>query len=178
MMPWSRVRGCAGAGSGTARMPRIGFLASGPREDFLQGLGVVLNVRDVERSLESYTEVLGLSPERVESWRAGKIGFPSVRLNETTIIDLARVKDDQAAPGGSPNLNHFCLYTDDDMDLCVAELKKHGIALESDPHRNWGARGEAISIKFRDPDSNQVEIRSYASIASDVQQADAGAEAR
>jgi catechol 2,3-dioxygenase-like lactoylglutathione lyase family enzyme len=138
---------------------------------------IVLNVRDVERSLQFYTEVLGLFPERVESWRAGKNGFPSVRLNETTIIDLARVKDGQAPPGGSPNMNHFCLYTDDDMESCVADLKKHGIALESDPHRNWGARGEAISIKFRDPDNNQVEIRSYALIASDALPArtDAGA---
>ena len=139
---------------------------------------IVLNVRDVERSLEFYTEVLGLSPERVESWRAGKNGFPSVRLNETTIIDLARVKDGQAPPSGSPNVNHFCLSTDDDMDSCVADLKKHGIALESDPHRNWGARGEAISIKFRDPDNNQVEIRSYAPRASDVQPAGVGVGAR
>jgi catechol 2,3-dioxygenase-like lactoylglutathione lyase family enzyme len=139
---------------------------------------IVLNVRDVERSLEFYTEVLGLSPERVESWRAGKNGFPSVRLNETTIIDLARVKDGQAPPSGSPNMNHFCLYTDDVMDSCVAELKKHGIVLESDPHPNWGARGEAMSIKFRDPDNNQVEIRSYALITSDVQPAGVDAEVR
>jgi catechol 2,3-dioxygenase-like lactoylglutathione lyase family enzyme len=139
---------------------------------------IVLNVRDVERSLEFYTEVLGLSPERVESWRAGKNGFPSVRLNKTTIIDLASVKDGQAPPGGSPNLNHFCLYTDDDIDSCVTELKKHGIALESDPHPNWGARGQAMSIKFRDPDNNQVEIRSYAPIASDVWSAGLGAGAR
>jgi catechol 2,3-dioxygenase-like lactoylglutathione lyase family enzyme len=139
---------------------------------------IVLNVRDVERSLTFYTEVLGLSPERVDSWRAGKNGFPSVRLNETTIIDLAGLKDGQAPPSGTPNVNHFCLYTDDDMDSCVADLEKHGIVLESKPHRNWGARGEAISIKFRDPDNNQVEIRSYAPIASDVQPAGVGADAR
>lgn len=50
---------------------------------------IVLNVRDVERSLRFYTEVPGLTPERVESWRAGKNGFPSVRLNETAILGLA-----------------------------------------------------------------------------------------
>jgi catechol 2,3-dioxygenase-like lactoylglutathione lyase family enzyme len=132
---------------------------------------IVLNVRDVERSLTFYTEVLGLSPERVESWRAGKNGFPSVRLNESTIIDLAGIKDGQGPPSGLPNVNHFCLYTDDDMDSCVADLEKHGIALESEPHPNWGARGQALSIKFRDPDNNQVEIRSYALKASDVQPA-------
>jgi catechol 2,3-dioxygenase-like lactoylglutathione lyase family enzyme len=131
---------------------------------------IVLNVRDVERSLAFYTEVLGLSPERVESWRDGKNGFPSVRLNESTIIDLAGIKDGQA-PSGLPNVNHFCLYTDDDMDSCVADLKKHGIALESEPHPNWGARGQAISIKFRDPDNNQVEIRSYAPVVSGVEPA-------
>ena len=132
---------------------------------------IVLNVRDVERSLTFYTEVLGLFPERVESWRAGRNGFPSVRLNESTIIDLAGIKDGQGPPSGLPNVNHFCLYTDDDIDSCVADLEKHGIALESEPHPNWGARGQALSIKFRDPDNNQVEIRSYASKASDVQPA-------
>jgi len=39
---------------------------------------IVLNVGDVDRALKFYTQVLGLPGERVEEFRAGKIGFPSV----------------------------------------------------------------------------------------------------
>jgi len=49
---------------------------------------IVLRVRDVEKSLHFYTEILGLKPERVEQFKAGAVRFPSVRLNDDTIIDL------------------------------------------------------------------------------------------
>ena len=49
---------------------------------------IVLRVRDVEKSLHFYTEVLGLQPERIAQFKAGEVRFPSVRLNDDTIIDL------------------------------------------------------------------------------------------
>ena len=49
---------------------------------------IVLNVADVERSLAFYEGVLGLPAERVEAWRRGELRFPSVRVNEATIVDL------------------------------------------------------------------------------------------
>ena len=48
---------------------------------------LVLVVDDVERSLQWYGE-LGLEPVRVEEWRAGKVPFPSLRVDATTIIDF------------------------------------------------------------------------------------------
>ncbi len=57
---------------------------------------IVLNVSDIDRSLKFYTEVLGLQPERLDEFKAGKVGFPSVRINGDTIIDLfpiARVRE-------------------------------------------------------------------------------------
>jgi catechol 2,3-dioxygenase-like lactoylglutathione lyase family enzyme len=129
---------------------------------------IVLNVRDVERSLDFYTRVLGLPPERVESWRAGQIGFPSVRINENTIIDLMAFRDGAPSEVGAPNVNHFCLYTDGPLDPCVEELGREGIAIEIGPRMRWGARGNALSIYFRDPDNNQIEIRSYVSAAANA----------
>ncbi len=38
---------------------------------------IVLNVRDIDRSLAFYTQVLGLKGERVQQFKEGKIGFPS-----------------------------------------------------------------------------------------------------
>src|SRR5579864_1090085 len=74
---------------------------------------IVLNVADVERSLEFYQGCLGLSAERVEEWRQGILSFPSVRINATTIIDLVRRTAESPRDNGGFNLNHFCLVTDD-----------------------------------------------------------------
>lgn len=48
----------------------------------------VLNVKNMDVMLAFYKDILGLHPERVEEFRAGKIPFPSMRINSDTIIDL------------------------------------------------------------------------------------------
>ena len=53
---------------------------------------IVLNVGDIDRSLKFYIEVLGLQPERLDEFKAGKVGFPSVRINADTIIDLFPIR--------------------------------------------------------------------------------------
>ena len=116
---------------------------------------IVLNVADVERSLSFYAETLGLPAERVELWRSGKVGFPSVRVNEHTIIDLVR-----HAPEGQ-NLAHFCLVADGDIQALKAELQAKGVAIERDPVSRSGARGQGLSFYIRDPDGTEVEIRAY-----------------
>lgn len=50
---------------------------------------VVLWVRDPTASADFYEKALGLRPLRVTDFAAGKAPFPSVRLNEETILDLA-----------------------------------------------------------------------------------------
>ena len=53
---------------------------------------IVLNVSDVERSLAFYTEVLGPEGRARRGIQSGKVGFPSVRINDGTIIDLFPTK--------------------------------------------------------------------------------------
>jgi len=125
---------------------------------------IVLNVSDVERSLRFYEQVLGLAAERVEAWRRKEVGFPSVRINPATIIDLVHASD--AGAGAAPqqqNLAHFCLVTDSpNLDEAVQTLGAAGVAVETGPAVRSGARGNALSIYFRDPDHNLVELRTYA----------------
>ena len=127
---------------------------------------IVLNVRDVDRSLKFYTDVLGLHPERLDEFRSGRAGFPSVRINEHTIIDLFPVKNVEA-PAGPPekrngNLNHFCLVVGrDDFSGIVNYLTERQIVIREGPVSRWGARGRATSVYFLDPDGNEVEIRCY-----------------
>src|SRR4051812_18232682 len=65
---------------------------------------IVLNVGDIERSIRFYTEVLGLKGERLEEFRGGKVGFPSVRINADTLIDLMQMPSSDEP--GRQNLNH------------------------------------------------------------------------
>ena len=126
---------------------------------------IVLNVKDTERSLSFYTEVLGLKSERVEEFKSGKVGFPSVRINDGTIIDLFPAKETAPRSGGekrSGNLNHFCLVVEAEDFAGITEyLAANKIAVREGPVSRWGARGRATSVYFLDPDGNEVEIRCY-----------------
>lgn len=124
---------------------------------------IVLNVADVERSLAFYSGTLGLPAERVEAWRRGELRFPSVRVSDSTIIDL--VKADERAPEDALNLGHYCLVTDaEDLAAVQRELEAAGVTIERGPGMRSGARGNALSLYFRDPDNNLIELRTYAGV--------------
>jgi glyoxylase I family protein len=129
---------------------------------------IVLNVADIDRALDFYTGVLGLRPERLAEFREGKVGFPSVRINDATIIDLFPLKPGQPQPPRAPdgkaqgNLNHFCLVVGkEDFPAAVEHLKSRGVSIREGPISRWGARGRATSVYFLDPDGNEIEIRAY-----------------
>jgi catechol 2,3-dioxygenase-like lactoylglutathione lyase family enzyme len=126
---------------------------------------IVLNVGDIDRSLHFYTEVMGLTGERVEEFRAGNVGFPSVRINDETLIDLFPSKDRTSNPAAvkiTRDLNHFCLVVGaDDFSGIVDYLGANKIMIREGPVARWGARGRALSVYFLDPDGNEIEIRCY-----------------
>jgi catechol 2,3-dioxygenase-like lactoylglutathione lyase family enzyme len=114
---------------------------------------IVLNVADVERSLTFYCDVLGLSSIKVDEWRAGEVGFPSVRVSAESIIDLA-----EGSSVGS-NLNHYCLVIEPiDFDNLIASGE---LDVEKGPLHRSGAKGTGLSIYVRDPDNNLIELRYY-----------------
>lgn len=127
---------------------------------------IVLNVGDIQRSLKFYTDVLGLQAERLDDFNAGKVGFPSVRINGDTIIDLFPIQGaedlENQAEKRQGNLNHFCMVVDrQDFSGIVDYLAQYGVAVREGPVSRWGARGRATSVYFLDPDGNEVEIRCY-----------------
>jgi len=127
----------------------------------------VLNVRDIPTSVEFYTNLLQFEVERLDQYESGKVPFPSVRVNDDTVIDLFPPKmwDNGGTPTGSyKNLNHFCIalnYTD--WSALRERLAVAGVELQRDMTRNWGAKGEGISMYFHDPDGNEIEARYYES---------------
>jgi len=118
---------------------------------------LVLTVADVRRSLDFYVGRLGLAPERVEEWERGEVFFPSVRIDDRTIIDLLGPDRDRAA-AAKGNVDHLCLVVEDDVDELAAA---GGFDVVDGPDERWGAQGVARSLYVRDPDGNVVELRRY-----------------
>ena len=121
-----------------------------------------LRVKDVEASLRFYSELLGLKTERVDEWRKGEIGFPSVRLNADTLIDffLSEKKVDNA--NKEMNQDHFCLVIEPtNMENLKTKLEELGVRIYDGPGKRWGGHGDATSLYIYDPDQNVVELRHY-----------------
>jgi catechol 2,3-dioxygenase-like lactoylglutathione lyase family enzyme len=117
---------------------------------------IVLNCADVERSLAWYCDDLGLEGERVEQWRRGDAPFPSVRVDEHTIIDLF------ASARSGTNMDHVCLVIEPADLAGLAASGRFEVVGDGPVDGLFGARGLASSLYVRDPDGNTVELRSYA----------------
>lgn len=113
---------------------------------------VVLVSPDPERLIAWYTEVLGLGTERLDQWRRGEVPFASLRVDDTTIVDVQR------GERSGTNVDHLAFV----VDVSVAELTElagaHGVAA---PRSLFGARGQGQGIYLRDPDGTGVELRTY-----------------
>jgi catechol 2,3-dioxygenase-like lactoylglutathione lyase family enzyme len=131
---------------------------------------VVLWVADPVAAARFYTEAVGLEPVRLTEFVEGKVPFPSVRVNEETIFDLAphtladrmKMLPGAADSAGHP-VNHVCLsLSADAFDALRARLERYGVPLSDIGHDSFGARGSAPrSFYFRDPDGNVFEARHY-----------------
>ena len=119
---------------------------------------VVLISRDIEASLRYYGDVLGLETIDVDEWRAGDAPFPSVRVDERTIIDLF-----EGEPDGR-NTDHICLV--------IEPTDLHDLATRTDlnvvkgPVVRGGATGLGWSVYVLDPDGHVVELKQYGADAS------------
>jgi len=123
---------------------------------------IVLRVKDVETSLKFYTETLGLKPERIEEWRAGKVRFPSARINADTIIDLFASDQEPIDKDGIKNQDHYCMVIEKtDMEELKSKFESMGVGIQAGPGQRWGSHGDGTSLYVYDPDDNVVELRHY-----------------
>ncbi len=120
---------------------------------------IVLMVRDIERSVAFYTEVLGLE---VSDWIGDQMCFLRCGADHH---DLALAQISADAPDRNdlprysrPGLEHFSYLVDDfrEMERAVEVLKAHDIEIV----RGIGKHGpgENCFLVFKDPDGNNVEI--------------------
>lgn len=117
---------------------------------------LVMVVRDVEISLAWYARHVGLAGVRVDEWRRGEVPFPSLRVDEGTIIDF--VPGEHRERG---HLDHVCfVVTAEHLAVARATLEV------LDEGERFGARGVAHSVYVHDPDGLVVELRAYPDAAT------------
>ncbi|WP_193241417.1 VOC family protein [Streptomyces phaeolivaceus] len=132
---------------------------------------VVLWVREPVAAADFYQKAVGLEPVRVTEYAAGRAPFPSVRLNDETILDLmplAMAETMTMVPGAADSaghpVNHVCLAMPGDaFDELRTRLEERAVPVSDFSYDSFGARGTARrSFYFRDPDGNVFEARHYA----------------
>ena len=121
---------------------------------------VVMICSDVEASIDYYAGVLGLESIDVDEWRSGNAPFPSVRMNDSTIIDLL-----PGQPDGR-NINHICLVIEP-TDLHELAKRKEFNVVEG-PVKRGGAQGTGWSLYVIDPDGHLIELKQYGTDAAGV----------
>jgi catechol 2,3-dioxygenase-like lactoylglutathione lyase family enzyme len=113
---------------------------------------IVIAVGDVPATCRFYERVLGMEPREDEpgKWSlhfgAQKISVQDVRTIPVIAASTTR---------GSGN---FCLLTDTPIADFARHLAESGVEILAGPAQRLGAAGPILSVYFRDPDGNLIEV--------------------
>ncbi|RWG85389.1 VOC family protein [Mesorhizobium sp.] len=116
----------------------------------------VLTVRSVEAACDFYQRVLGMG-RLDEPNRPTALLFGSQKIN---LHEVGRTFEPKATVP-TPGSGDFCLVAAVPLADIRASLDANGVAIEVGPVERTGARGRMISVYFRDPDDNLVEVSEY-----------------
>lgn len=111
---------------------------------------------DVGATLEFYERVLGFTP-RLQEGRPAALLFGGHKIN---VHQRDRTFDPKAARP-TVGAGDFCLITRLPISDVQHRIQSHGVKIEAGPIEREGANGRMISIYFRDPDGNLIEVAEY-----------------
>lgn len=117
---------------------------------------LVLTVFDIDRTLEFYRRVLGMEPITFAGGRRG-LAFGRQKLN----LHQAGREFEPKAMKPVPGSIDICFATGTPLEEVVAHLKACGVVIAEGPVQKTGALGPMMSVYFRDPDGNLVEVSNY-----------------
>jgi catechol 2,3-dioxygenase-like lactoylglutathione lyase family enzyme len=125
---------------------------------------VVLRVKDIERSIAFYRDVLACGIEK----RRDDLGLVHLRAG-ASLIDLVTPDGPLGRQGGAlagsegRNVDHLCLRIEPFDEAAIrAWLARHGVAVHGQVQNNFGAEGNGPSMYITDPDGNSVELKGAA----------------
>jgi catechol 2,3-dioxygenase-like lactoylglutathione lyase family enzyme len=120
----------------------------------------VLRVRDLDKSLAFYRDVLGLPIESLDEYRAGQRPFVSARVADQLIDLVPDPTYDPETGFAAGGFMHLCVRVAGSLAEVIPRLKENGVTLvEEVPVPRLGATGYGGSIYVRDPDGYVVELK-------------------
>ncbi len=114
---------------------------------------LVLTVHDIEASCAFYSQVLDMEVVEFANRRKA-LAFGSQKINLQELGKTFEPKATAAAPGTMD----ICLLTNETVDGITSRLQQHDIPIIEGPVQRTGACGPVMSVYFRDPDGNLLEL--------------------
>jgi len=118
---------------------------------------VVLTAFDVDRTLDFYTRVMGMEAITFAGGRRG-LAFGRQKIN----LHQAGREYEPKALKPMPGSLDLCFITETPLEQVIARLKENGVVVADGPVQKTGALGPMMSVYFRDPDGNLIEVSNYA----------------
>ena len=120
---------------------------------------VVITVKDLNKTIDFYTNILGMKLEEFSSSLDNKqiryaVSFGSQKIN---IHEEKKPIKPNALNPSSGSMD-ICFISKNKINDWVHHLVKKGINIEIGPEKKTGALGPILSIYIRDPDFNLIEI--------------------
>ena len=116
---------------------------------------VVLKVRDVERSIEFYTQVLGfrISDVYPDTMMPGRMVFMRCNADHHGVALVGGAEHEM----DNTELDHmaFEVATLDEVVRARNHLARHGVRIDFHGRRRAGCQ---VAVEFRDPDNHRLEI--------------------
>ncbi|KAK2838904.1 hypothetical protein Q7C36_013718 [Tachysurus vachellii] len=117
---------------------------------------LVLTVRDVKRSTDFYSSVLGMGVVTFKGNRKA-LSFGKQKFNLHEAGKEFEPKANNPVPGSAD----LCLITKTPLEKVTSHLKECGVKIEEGPVERTGGVGPIKSLYFRDPDHNLIEVSNY-----------------
>ena len=122
---------------------------------------LVLTVRDIPRSLDFYSRVLGMQPVVFGQGRHA-LSFGQQKIN----LHQAGAEFEPKATHPLPGSADVCFIVNDRLDIVIEQLHAQGVKILEGPVMRTGARGPIRSIYLLDPDLNLIELSNSMETAS------------
>ncbi|XP_069895282.1 glyoxalase domain-containing protein 5 [Dipodomys merriami] len=128
-----------------------------PSQCFIRRLDhIVMTVKSIEETITFYSHVLGMEVTTFKGDRKA-LCFGDQKFNLHEVGKEFEPKAAHPVPGSLD----ICLITDVPLEELIVHLKAWDVPIEEGPVSRTGAKGPIMSIYFRDPDRNLIEVSNY-----------------